>query len=46
MKHYLIEAVDQLPIYKTPEAILEYIEMQIIIKNPPYDTERKSKRID
>jgi len=43
MKHYLIQAVDKLPIYKTPETILKYIEMQIIIKNPTYDTERKSK---
>jgi hypothetical protein len=42
MKHYLIEAVDKLPIYKTPEKILKYIEMQIIIKNLPYDTKRKS----
>lgn len=37
MKHYLTEAVDALPIYRTPEKILEYIQKQVVIKNPPYD---------
>ena len=36
MKHYLTEAVDSLPIYKTPVAILEFIERRNtkIMKTP------------
>ena len=26
MKHYLTEAVDALPIYRTPEIIIKYIQ--------------------
>lgn len=42
-KHYLTEAVDSLPIYRTPEKILEFIEKEIIIKNPPYDVRKNTK---
>lgn len=30
-------------IYTTPPEIVKYILDEILIKNPPYDTERKSK---
>lgn len=44
MKHYLTEAVDALPIYKTPEKIIDYIEKHkndFLIKNPPYNGNKK-----
>lgn len=37
MEHYLKEAVDSVTIYKTPIVILEFIEKDILIKNPPYN---------
>lgn len=37
MKHYLIKAVETVTIYKTPKKIVEFIQREILIQNPPYN---------
>ena len=41
MKNYLKEAVEAVTIYKTPKEILKFIQMDVIIKNPPYEPKTK-----
>ena len=42
--HFLLKAVNELPVYKTPEKILKFIESETTIKNPPYDTKTEIKK--
>ena len=39
MKHYLIKAIEAITIYKTPKKIMEFIQREILIKNPPYNVD-------
>jgi hypothetical protein len=40
MKHFLKEAIELLN-YKTPKAIIKFIQAETIIGNPPYNTKKK-----
>jgi len=40
MKHFLKEVIELLN-YKTPKAIIKFIQAESIIKNPPYKTKNK-----
>jgi hypothetical protein len=40
MNNFLIIAVDKLLTYKTPDSIVKYINLQLIIQNPPYNVKK------
>ena len=41
--NFLAQAVRELNIYYTPKAIIDYINLVTIIKNPPYDVRKNIK---
>ena len=41
--NYLQKAVKELqPIYTTPKEIVDLIQLHLLIKNPPYETNRQA----
>lgn len=44
MKHYLIKAVESVMTYKTPKKIMEFIQKEILIQNPPYNVNNHERR--
>ena len=43
MSHFLTDAVNSLPIYRTPEKILKVVEKYSLIQNPPYNVRKCTK---